>query len=185
MTGGATETNQHNREYIERLQSMSETNSDKSFLNNIKFILKAEGGYNNIKGDVPTNFGITQRIYDIYRKEINLPIQSVQKIKIEEAVPIYYKYFWKPSGAEKLPHPLDLVYFDMYVNSNPMEAKKVLIRSNNDVYQFIENRRKFYDDVIKAKPIKAKFKNGWNNRLDNLKQYVDEYYSNNGNANNS
>ncbi|MCD7878521.1 MAG: hypothetical protein LUG16_01150, partial [Candidatus Gastranaerophilales bacterium] len=117
-------------------------------------------------------------IYNIYRKENGLPIKSVKNIKIEEAVQIYYKYFWKPSGAEKLEPPLDLAYFDMYINSKPSEVKAVLNRSDNDVYKFIENRRKFYDDVIKVKPNKERFRNGWNNRLDTLEKYVDDYYYN-------
>ena len=178
MTGGAAKVQNYNKVYIEKLQNSAQTVSDKNFLNNLDYILETEGGYNNEKGDVPTNLGVTQGIYDTYRKENGLPLQSVKNIKVEEAVPIYYKYFWKPSGAENLSHPLDLVYFDMYVNSNPKEAKNVLSRSDNDVNKFIENRRKFYDDVIKAKPIKARFKRGWNNRLDKLQKYADNYNSN-------
>ncbi len=179
MTGGAANIANYNKQYIEKLQNMAQTDSDKNFLNSLNHILEAEGGYNNIVGDVPTNLGVTQGIYDIYRKEKGLSVQSVRNIKIEEAVPIYYQYFWKPSGADKLSHPLDLVYFDMYVNSSPRDAKRVLSRSDNDVYKFLENRRKFYDDVINAKPIKEKFRKGWYNRLDKLKKYVDDYYSNN------
>ena len=57
------------------------------------------------------------------------------------------------------------------------QLKFIINRSNNDVYKFLENRRKFYDDVIKSKPIKEKFRKGWYNRLDNLKKYIDEYYA--------
>lgn len=162
---------------VENLKEMAQTDSDKRFLNSLDYILDREKGYNNVKGDKPTNLGVTQDIYNIYRKEKGLAVQDVKKINIKEATQIYYKYFWKPSGAEKLQHPLDLAYFDMYINSNPREVRNVLNRSNNDVYQFIENRKKFYDDVIKAKPIKEKFRNGWYNRLDTLKQYVDDYYN--------
>ena len=184
FTGGAAKIQEYNKGYIEKLQNSAQTDSDKSFLNNLDYILEIEGGYNNKKGDVPTNLGVTQGIYNVYRKEKGLTIQNVKNIKIDEAVPIYYKYFWKPSGADKLPHPLDLVYFDMYINSNPREAKNVLNISDNDVYKLIENRRKFYDDVIKNKPIKKHFKMGWDNRLNKLKKYVDNYYQNNSNKNN-
>ena len=177
VTGGAAGIQGINKEYIENLKNMAQTDSDKKFLNSLDYILDCEKGYNNIKGDKPTNLGVTQDIYNIYRKEKGLPSQNVRKINIKEATQIYYKYFWKPSNADKLQHPLDLAYFDMYINSNPREAKNVLNRSNNDVYKFLENRRKFYDDVIKSKPIKEKFRKGWYNRLDNLKKYIDEYYA--------
>ena len=177
VTGGAANIQMDNEEYIKNLKNLAQTDSDLRFLNSLDYILKEEGGYNNYKGDKPTNLGVTQDIYNIYRKEKGLPSQDVKKINIKEATQIYHKYFWKPSKADKLQHPLDLVYFDMYINSNPREAKNVLNRSDNDVYKFIENRRKFYDDVIKSKPIKEKFRKGWYNRLDNLKKYIDEYYA--------
>ncbi len=167
---------EYNKEYINKLKDFAEVESDKNFLNSLDFLIDLEGGYNNIKGDVPTNLGVTQGIYDIYRKEKGLPIQSVKNIRIEEAVPIYYNYFWKPSGAEKLSQPLSFVYFDMFVNSNPRDTKAVLKRSDNDVYKFLENRKKFYYEVVKAKPQKKKFLNGWCNRIDKLKKYVDDYY---------
>ncbi len=167
---------EYNKEYIDKLKEFSQVESDSNFLNSLDFLIDLEGGYNNIVGDVPTNLGVTQGIYDIYRKEQGLPIQDVKNIKIEEAVPIYYNYFWKPSGAEKLYQPLSFVYFDMYVNSSPKDTKAVLKRSNNDVYKFLENRKKFYYDIVKAKPQKKKFLNGWCNRLEKLKKYVDDYY---------
>lgn len=167
---------EYNQLYINKLKDFAEVESDKKFLNSLDFLINLEGGYSNLVGDVPTNLGVTQGIYDIYRKSHGLSIQSVKNIRIEEAVPIYYNYFWKPSGAEKLSDPLSFVYFDMYVNSNPKDTKAVLKRSDNDVYKFLENRKKFYYDVVKEKPIKKKFLNGWCNRLDKLKKYVDDYY---------
>ena len=177
LTGGAASIEKNNKEYIENLKNIAQTDSDKKFLNSLDYILDCEKGYNNIKGDKPTNLGVTQDIYNIYRKEKGLPSQDVRNINIKEATQIYHKYFWEPSKADKLQHPLDLAYFDMYINSNPKEAKNVLNRSNNDVYKFLENRKKFYDDVIKSKPIKEKFRKGWYNRLDNLKKYIDKYYA--------
>jgi len=177
FTGGAANVQDNNIEYINKLKNLVQSESDKKFLDYLSFILGIEKGYNNHYADKPTNLGVTQGIYNIYRKDNNLAKESVKNIKIQDAIKIYYKYFWKPSKAETLEHPLDLVYFDMYVNSNPRETKDLLLRSDNDVYKFIENRRKFYINTIKAKPEKAAFENGWNNRLDRLKKYVDIYYS--------
>jgi len=158
-----------------KLNNISNTNSFNKFFEFLNFILECEGGYNNYKQDKPTNFGITQYIYNVYRKDNGQKIQDIKLIKKEEAIIIYYEYFWIPSKAELLDYPLSLVYFDMYVNSNPKDAKNVLKRSNNNIKQFIENRRKFYNDIVKIHPEKKIFLKGWNNRLDKLQKYIDEH----------
>lgn len=178
LTGGAASLHQTNKEYIENLKEIVQTDSDKKFLNCLTHILDVEKGYNNIKGDKPTNLGVTQYIYNVYREDNNLPKQDVKKINIKEATQIYYKYFWKPSGADKLQHPLDLVYFDMYINSNPTKTKSLLKQSNYDVNMFIKNRRNFYNNLADTKKEKAQFKNGWKNRMDILEKYVKDYNSN-------
>ena len=103
--------------------------------------------------------------------------KDIKKITKEQATRIYYSEYWKKSGADKLEHPIDFIFFDMYINTNPACAKRVLKRSN-DSYDLIENRRKYYDDVIKKHPEKEEYRKGWNNRLDKIKNYVDNYYNN-------
>lgn len=157
FTGGAAYLSDSDKKYVEDLKNIAQTESDKKFVHNLNYLLAIERGYNNHAGDTPTNLGVTQFIYNVYRKDQKLPPQNVKNITINDAIRIYYKYFWIPSEAYKLEHPLDLAYFDMYINSNPIETKKLLKKSNNDVYLFIENRKKFYEDVVKNKPIKMKF----------------------------
>ena len=164
-----------NQKYLNELENMAQTESDRKFLQNLNLILKIEKGYNNIKGDIPTNLGVTQPIYNIYCKERGIKTKDIKNITIQEAVSIYYKYFWVPSGAAKLEPPLDLVYFDMYVNSPPGAAKRLLAKSNNDVYKFLENRKKYYDERIKQDNTKLQFKKGWYNRLETMKRYADIY----------
>ena len=181
FTGGAAKIQKFdydetkNNEYIKELQSYAQTTSDVKFLHNLKLILDFEKGFSDRKTDKRTNLGVIQDIYNIYRKDRGLPQTDVKNITIEEAVQIYYIYFWKKSGADKLEHPMDFVFFDMYINTNPLNAKRVL-KNSTDVYDLIENRRKYYDNIIKINPQKEEYRKGWNNRLNKIKNYVDNYY---------
>jgi len=88
------------------------------FKENLKFVLKWEGGYTHHPNDPggPTNMGITQSVYDAYRKEKKLPPRHVKDITREEVEEIYFTRYYVPSKAPLLPPPLDLVVFDTAVN---------------------------------------------------------------------
>lgn len=81
-------------------------------------VLKYEGGFSAHPDDKggATNYGITQTVYDKYRKEQKKPVQSVKLIDGFEVHAIYRENYWKPSRAAYLQSPLDLVVFDTAVN---------------------------------------------------------------------
>ena len=77
-----------------------------SFEKIINKVIEHEGGYVNDsldKGGEP-NFGITKRWY---------PDVDIKNLSKEDAIAIYYRDYWKPSKAEKLPEHLQATYFDM------------------------------------------------------------------------
>lgn len=77
--------------------------------------------------------------------------------------------YWKESGADKYTDPRDaMALFDMAVNSGPAEAKRVFKQSNENFYEMIDNRRKYYDDNVKHNPRQMEFREGWENRLKDL-----------------
>ena len=59
-----------------------------AFQEALKFVLPHEGGYNMVKGDKPTNYGITQ---DVYSKYIGRPasIDDMKNMPVEHAQDIY------------------------------------------------------------------------------------------------
>ena len=93
-------------------------------------VLKYEGGYTNHPADPggPTNKGVTQRVYDAWRKKHGLGAQSVRSISQEEVEAIYRRDYWDAVHGDDLPSGLDGAVFDYAVNSGPSRAIKALQR---------------------------------------------------------
>jgi len=96
----------------------------------LSIVLKFEGGLSDHPLDRGgrTNFGVTQSTYDRYRKSLGLPPQDVAKITKDEVREIYYRFYWTPSKADKMPQPLDLLVFDTAVNCGVLTAVRLLRR---------------------------------------------------------
>ncbi len=142
--------------------------SDELFELLLPFIFGNEGGYVNNPNDIggKTNFGITQNIFNEWRKKQGLPQGDVKTdISKSEAKKIYYNWYWKESGADKLNDPRDAyTLFDFAVNTNPYYAKNKFKESNYNFYTMLENRKKHYENQAKQ-PNLAQFKEVWFNRL--------------------
>ena len=149
---------------------------DKNFEKILELLFGLEGGYSNRKSDLggPTNLGVTQATFNAWRKMNNQPLGSVKTdLTKEEARNIYYNMFWKESGADKYTDPRDaMALFDMAVNSGPAEAKRIFKESNENFYTMLDNRRKYFDDIVRQHigTTKDQSENieGWYNRLTKL-----------------
>lgn len=144
----------------------------KAFKRALWFTLQWEGGYSNHPNDRggPTNFGITQKVYDEYRKAHNLSTISIKDIVNEEVEEIYYNQYWKAIKGDDLPEANAVVAFDWAVNSGVASAKKALQVGNKDAQQMLKNRERFYRSISFGK--NEVFIKGWLNRLQALKIYV-------------
>lgn len=94
----------------------------------LALVLAHEGGYVNHPKDPggATNFGITQRVYDAYRKAHGLKQQSVKLISSTEVEQIYRNSYWKLIRGDDLPAGLDYAVFDYAVNSGVGRALRYL-----------------------------------------------------------
>lgn len=98
----------------------------------MRWMLAHEGGYVNHPKDPggATNMGVTQRVYDFYRRGRGLPQQSVRGISADEVSAIYKKQYWDAVRGDELPSGIDYAVFDFAVNSGTkraaMELQKVL-----------------------------------------------------------
>jgi lysozyme family protein len=94
----------------------------------LKQVLKYEGGYVDHPKDPggPTNKGVTQAVYDSWRKSQNLPIQSVRAIADSEVAAIYKNLYWDRVSGDNLPDGVDFAVFDYAVNSGVSRAAKTL-----------------------------------------------------------
>jgi lysozyme family protein len=94
----------------------------------LKQVLKYEGGYVDHPKDPggPTNKGVTQAVYDSWRKSQNLPTQSVRAIADSEVAAIYKNLYWDRVSGDLLPDGVDFAVFDFAVNSGVSRAAKTL-----------------------------------------------------------
>ncbi len=91
-------------------------------------VLKYEGGWSNDPRDPggATFQGVTQRVYDDYRRRKNLGHQTVHLMTPGERDAIYKNGYWTPISGDTLASGVDLVTFDAAVNSGPGKALKWL-----------------------------------------------------------
>lgn len=97
-----------------------------NYQNLLPLILKWEGGYSNHPADNggETNYGVTWRRYNEYRKDKGLPQQSVKLITQDEVAEIYKDYYYDKVRGDELPPGLDYAMFDFAVNSGHSRAIK-------------------------------------------------------------
>ncbi len=95
------------------------------------FIKPWEGGYVNHPKDPggATNLGVTQRVYNAWRRSKRLPVRSVREITQGEAGDIYLNRYWLPAKCPPLPAPLALVVFDGSVNQGVGATARLLQQS--------------------------------------------------------
>lgn len=93
----------------------------------ISFVLGNEGGYydgSDPRDPNPTNYGVTQRTYDDYRKRHGLATRPVREITMPEVQDIYASY-WVPG----LPRLTGIAVFDHSINAGPGNARRALQRA--------------------------------------------------------
>lgn len=102
-----------------------------AFSNVLPLVLAHEGGYVNHPKDPggATNKGVTQGVYDDYRRNRGLDPRSVRSITRAEIQDIYKRQYWDMVNGDELPAGLDYAVFDYGVNSGPGRAAKDLQRT--------------------------------------------------------
>lgn len=106
---------------------MTSTNFDAA----LALVLVHEGGYVNHPADPggATNKGVTQAVYDAYRRGKGQPTQSVRYISTAEVGAIYRFLYWARTRADELPAGVDYVVFDFAVNSGVDRSSRYLQRA--------------------------------------------------------
>ena len=101
------------------------------FAHCLPVILAAEGG----KVDDPrdpggrTNQGITQDVYDAFRKRRGMSTRDVYLMTSDERDSIYRSQYWNAVRGDDLRPGVALAVFDVAVNSGPVRAIKLLQRA--------------------------------------------------------
>ena len=94
----------------------------------LALLIADEGGYVNDPHDSggETNYGITWRTYNAYRKRKGLSEQSVKEITMQEVHEIYRAQYANVIRYDHLPAGLDYAVLDFAVNSGTKRASKFL-----------------------------------------------------------
>lgn len=132
----------------------------------LDFVLKHEGEAlvrrDGIKKE-SSKYGILQSTAEAFGYK-----GDIRYLTKEQAKDIYKK-IWERSKAYTLPYPLNIIYFDTYVNS-PNMAKKILEKSNGDIEKFLNMREQRYIKLAEKRPeIFGMYLKGWKNRVNNLR----------------
>ncbi|RWB66588.1 glycoside hydrolase family 108 protein [Mesorhizobium sp.] len=100
-------------------------------------VLAHEGDYSNHPDDPggATMKGVTQRVYDAYRKSKGLGTRSVRLITNAELYDIYDRQYWDAVKGDDLPAGIDYVLFDGAVNSGPKQSIIWLQRALGPLYK--------------------------------------------------
>ncbi len=163
----------------------------------LKLTLQFEGGFSNnpLDSGGATMKGVTQRVYDGYRRNRGLKIQSVKSISNIEVSDIYYNQYWLPAQCDELKWPLAAVEFDTAVNFGvhgavtmlqrvlggltvdgdfgPKTRAKVLASNQNKIaLAFCDARIAWRKKRVLQKPSQIVFLKGWLNRDNTLKKFV-------------
>ncbi len=153
-----------------------------------------EGGKVNNPRDPggKTNYGITQRTYNAWRRAQNLGNADVYAISLTEVAEIYKKEYWDRIDGDLLPSGLDLAVFDGAVNSGvgtsilwlqgalgiSMDGSigaKTLAAIPDDYEHIIDDmlqRRLGSLERLKTYP---EFGRGWHARISNVKKISDAW----------
>jgi len=139
----------------------------------LEFTLRWEGGYVNHPSDPggPTNFGITQKVYNEYLKNTHSLTKSVKLITKDEVKYIYKSRYWEAAGCEKLEPRLAVAVFDFAVNSGVYRAQKYQRICNNDADLLTAKRRAFLIELGQV-PRYRPFLRGWLNRIEALQAFL-------------
>jgi lysozyme family protein len=99
-----------------------------AFTASLRFILRWEGGYADHPADPggATDKGVTERVYDDWRRRQGLPERAVRQLEDAEMRGIYEAGYWLPPRCDLLQRQLDLVQFDTAVNMGAGRAVRML-----------------------------------------------------------
>ena len=160
-----------------------------NFESSLERVLVHEGGYVNHPADPggATNKGVTQRVYDAWRRNRGLKERSVRNIAFAEMKEIYREQYWDAIRGDELPNGIDYVTFDGAINSGPAQSAKWLQRAlgvtadgviGNITLRAVEasaDHDKLVADAIsrrlamlKALPTWRTFGKGWSARLSDV-----------------
>jgi hypothetical protein len=116
-----------------------------------------------------TAYGVTQRVYNSWRRSMDTEPRDVWTITMPEVQAIYHRDYWLRSGAPFQPWPMSLLVFDAAVNHGVSRALRFRTESGGDPIKYLDIRVAFYHAIVRGRPTSRKYLRGWLNRADTLR----------------
>lgn len=166
----------------------------------LPFVLAREGGFSDDPVDRggATNFGVTQNEYDQYRRGHGVGASSVRYITQPEVVDIYRTEYWIKTHCPVMPDVIAMLCFDAAVQHGPHKAIQLLQRAlgitddgeygnttanaiteeigagrvEDLIHDCLAAREDYYGAIITAHPEQRRFHDGWENRLQALRELI-------------
>lgn len=162
----------------------------------LAFTMKWEGGFVDHPNDPGgrTNRGVTQRVYDVWRRDNGVEPRDVLEIEDGELHDIYDRGYWQKARCDQLRAALNLIQFDTAVNIGPHRAIRLLQRTldcDDDglfgpvtaaaaaacdvptaMKAYCNGRERYYRGLVESNPSLSVFLKGWLNRLEDLQMEV-------------
>ena len=90
----------------------------------IELVLLHEGGFADHPDDTPTNYGVTKKVYEDYKRR-PVTVDEVRTMPLADARAIYLSAYWAPIQGDKLTHQATANYLlDMAVLRGTVAAVK-------------------------------------------------------------
>jgi hypothetical protein len=95
----------------------------------------------------------------------DVDVDDLKLVTEQDIDRVFRDYFWDAIHADDLPGGIDLIAADIAWNAGPGKFRQFASEGYAITAETLTARRKvFYEAVVKAKPSKKKFLNGWFNR---------------------
>jgi len=168
----------------------------KGFTEALGIVLQHEGGFVDHPDDPggATNKGVTQAVYNAWRRARGEPTRSVREITDVEVRVIYQDHYWQRGRCHEMPWPVSLLHFDGCVNHGITGAARVLQRTLGVAadgvigpvtlgtlkqrpavplaYGILWERLAYYVRICSARPASRTFLLGWLRRVLALREEV-------------
>ena len=143
----------------------------------VERVLKHEGGKSNHKDDKggKTNYGISQYIFKVMRRDGLTEATDVYDITRKEAISAYKKYFWDDYKCGFYEKGLDYFIFDVCINHSPAGFKEITADDPSLPYRtypsldtLYTNRQIYYRRIVRNDRSQAVFLKGWLRRAEEV-----------------
>lgn len=141
----------------------------------LNWLKPIEGGYVNDPDDPggATNKGVTQNTYNTWLKKNGKAAKNIKTITDEEAKAIYYNNYWLAAGCNKMSSKFAVACFDSAVNHGVGKVNDFLSAAKwKNIDLFFIARIRYYNQLVKNRPVNIKYLHGWLNRVYALYDFI-------------